>query len=343
MQLTREFSIACFAGLLLSGSCKNRTLELSPAVQSLSLPSVTMQQVQERIWRDVNLQLLFELSPEPDIVLYNPQGAIADAEGNIYVADLGDLTVKRFGPNGQYINSYGVGIGQGPGELSNLLDLGIIGDSIVFLLDNSDRKISFFDMDGAFRKSESLDLAPVKYVVTPKGRSYVLTSHTEFLFQTRMGETTTEFGLPQGPDRLPGPGLSAGMLATNGERLLFAPTYYPVLVQYNTDGAIHYARATPDWGRVREPYWQEARIGDSRGYRPIGDLVHGFLSVDEDRAYVTSYMEAEPVIDVYEVQSGDYVLSFSVPQSLVTYVKNGRVYQVDEEGVVAVYSIDVKE
>ena len=47
-----------------------------------------MQQVQERIWPDANLRLLFELSPGADMILYNAQGVIAVAERNIDVVYL---------------------------------------------------------------------------------------------------------------------------------------------------------------------------------------------------------------------------------------------------------------
>lgn len=335
----------CFTVVFLMGSCSPANEDLSDAATSLSLPSVTMQQKQERVWPDINLGPLFELPTEPDSLLYNPVGARADNNGNIYVVDYGVMKVRRFDSSGRSAGSYGMGVGEGPGEFVNILDWGVTSDSMVYIADNAARKISFFDINGAFTQSQQFVFAPVRYVITPEGRSYTIVSHLDHVFESRKNEDVVVFGSMNGSNR-PGPGLNTGMLTTFGERMLFAPIFYPVIVQYNTDGSVHYARATPDWGGVDDPYWKEEEIRGMRGYRPIGQPIQGDLSVYEDTLFVHASPPntEEEVIDVYEARTGDYEYSIRLPQrsvrSVHTYVMNDRVYQVLETGTVAVYSIE---
>ncbi len=305
-----------------------------------------MQEKQDRAWPDINLRPLFELPTDPDIPLYNPAGARTDKSGNIYVVDLGDLKVYRFDSSGQYSASYGAGVGEGPGEFTSIMDWGTAGDSMVYVVDHLASRISFFGISGTFMKVESLQFTPLRYVLTPKGRSYTMINHTDHVLESRKAEDVAVFGSTDGPrPNSPGPGLNSGVLTTYEERLLFASTYWPVIVQYNTDGSVHYARATPDWGRVEDPYWKEVEISGMRGFRTIYELNSGDLSVYEGKLFVHVYLdyldpEAEEVIDVYEAPTGDNEYSFRLPQrSTHTHVMHDRVYQVTDTTVV-VYAIE---
>ena len=332
--------VACFTVIVLIGSCSPANENAPAGVTTLSLPTITMQQMLDRVWPDINLRPLFELPTEPDILLYNPGGARVDNNGNIYVADLGVMKMSRFDSSGQYSTSYGAGIGEAPGEFISIMDWRAVGDSMVYVVDHRARKISFFDISGAFKKSESFQFEPVRYVITPEGRSYTMTSHVDHVFESRKGEDVTMFGPTDGSNR-PGPGLNLGVLTTYGERMLLAPVYYPVIVQYNTDGSIHYARATPDWGRIEDPYWTEDEVGGMKAYRPIGKAIHRDLSVYGDKVFVHVHLDTEDVTDVYEAQTGDYEYSIRLPQrSKHTYVMNDRVYPIQETGTVAVYAIE---
>ena len=102
-----------------------------------------------------------------------------------------------------------------------------------------------------------------------------------------------------------------GMLTTHRERLMYAPTYFPVIVQYKPDGSIAYARATPDWGHVDPPKWEVANLRGMRASRIKGQRLHSDLSVYGGRLFVQANLNSGWALDVYDVPTGDYEYSIS--------------------------------
>lgn len=106
--------------------------------------------------------------------------------------------------------------------------MGVIGDSVVYVVDNSARNMQFFAMDGSYLRSESTSYFPVRYNVTGGGRVYAMTAHFEYLFESRMGDDIVAFqSVPQDPNGMPGDRMLLGHLAVYKESLVYPPLNFP--------------------------------------------------------------------------------------------------------------------
>ena len=125
---------------LLLGACR-------PTREWGSIEGLTIvaqrQTVSERNWEEVSLRELFVMPREPDVLLLTAGPIEVDAQGYMYIMDVGDMTIKRFDPNGHYVAAYG-GRGEGPGEFNIFSDMGFVGDSILYVV--IDRILSFFGL-----------------------------------------------------------------------------------------------------------------------------------------------------------------------------------------------------
>jgi len=73
------------------------------------------------------------------------QRVVVDVEGYIYVGDLLNVTVHRYGPDGSYNRSFGRP-GEGPGELQGLVGLALSLDGRLLALDPDLRRITSFSI-----------------------------------------------------------------------------------------------------------------------------------------------------------------------------------------------------
>lgn len=335
-------------------SCGRSNQPTSYLSEVLAIPELSEQAVPERVWPDLSLRKLFEVPVEAEISLHAPRAVKADARGFFYVVDFLELKVQGFGPNGTHRATYGQGIGEGPGEFTQIMDFGVTRDSVVYVNDRNARKLSRFSMDGSFLGSESLMrqfgefgvMGAIRYSVSSQGRKYTMFMTGDVLFESRMGEEVTDFGPPLGAEDVSGDVMQASILMGTmtpwHEQLIYVPLNFPVIVQYNPDGTLAYARATPDFGQVELPGVETDRSAGMEIHRPTGGKIHGNVSVFSDRVFVRVSNKSKPghdLYDVYDVQNGDYEFSFETPTGYDVYVMNGQFYQVQDTSV-AVWAID---
>ncbi len=332
-------AVAVFAG-----TCRLQSTESAGSTTLLKLPEVVEQKSEGRVWQDMYLRPLFELPNDTSAMFYNPGAVRADDSGNIYVIDFGILAVHQFNASGQFVTSFGAGPGSGPGELNSILDMGVLGDSLLYIVDNAARKVSYFGLAGDYVRSDFLEWLPVRYRVTSGGRSYMFLSQMEHLFETRLGEEVTRFGaVPDNPYGY-GSGMALGMLTTFGERLIYAPAHFPIIVQYDPDGSVRYARGTPDWGKFEEPEWERQMLGGRGAYRIVGDVIQGDVNEYGGKLFVHAIVDSTGAIDVYRASSGDYLYSIRLPGNHYTYVANERVYQLARPtSTVTVYAMEARQ
>ena len=330
--------VLLFVGVACSSDTDPHSLEM------LSLSGIELQDTEERVWTEVELRELFRLPDESeDGELFLAPGAVrADREGNIYVVDFRASAIYGFNSTGQYMATYGGVSGSGPGELRRILDMGVIGDSAVYVVDNQARRVLYFRHDGSFLRSENLDFAPTRYRFTSDGRSYAMVEGMSHMFESKKGPDVVEFGVtPKGPHGQHSAGGLLGMLTTFEKNLIYVPRKLPVLVQYKPDGTVEYARGTPDWGKVQLPEWETVEVGGSQLYRTVGEHVHGEVSVEEDKIYIMiPVSESDRAVDVYDAKTGDYEHSFRIGQINDPYLLNQRIYGLASDTTVVVYTLE---
>lgn len=97
------------------------------------------------------------ISPENDkgeILLYFPIRCAVNEEGNIYIGDYQDSSIKVFDPRGKYLKKIGRK-GNGPGEFQTVFQLSFLSDGRYLVLDSEKMRISLFSADDQFLTSHT--------------------------------------------------------------------------------------------------------------------------------------------------------------------------------------------
>ncbi len=89
-----------------------------------------------------------------EILLYLPNRCAVNEEGNIYIGDYQDSSIKVFDPQGKYLKTIGRK-GNGPGEFQSILVLSFLPDGRYLVLDSEQNRISFFSADDQFLTSHN--------------------------------------------------------------------------------------------------------------------------------------------------------------------------------------------
>ncbi len=111
----------------------------------------------EEAWTVEPVLSLGGLDADPEYQFGEVSGVDVDGAGNIYVADKQAQHVRVFSPSGELLRVIGRP-GEGPGEFGAYIG-GVfsIGNEIV-VPDVSSRRVSYFDLEGAFLRSERFDV-----------------------------------------------------------------------------------------------------------------------------------------------------------------------------------------
>ncbi len=79
-----------------------------------------------------------------------PKGVALDADGNIYVGDIGNHRVQVFSPEGKFLREWG-GQGSGPGQFNEPWGLAVDSErGFVYVADTWNHRVQKFDLEGKF-------------------------------------------------------------------------------------------------------------------------------------------------------------------------------------------------
>ena len=315
------------------------------AFGELYLEKAQEQQARERVWKSVSLSKMFELPGDGEIVLYDPQYVIPDNNGDIYVVDYGTYEILRFDADGNYIMSYGDGVGRGPGEFISITSVEVAADSIIYVADPNGRRISSISKaTGNFVDSRVFDAenVPFRYVVTDAGVGYIFRAQNNLFFESFFRGKSVEFGkLVEGHDlvsRL----VADGMIETYKELMIYVPIRFPVIMVYDVNGTLVRAKKTMTFDGFEEPRLERYVMNGIESYRVEGDHVNGIISVVGDELLVQSRGDLKDlIVDVYEAGSAEYRYSFRIPDYVPSFITNDRIYQVTDDATVVVSSINI--
>ena len=332
------FGVGLLIPLLLI-SCQAEKEDARVRFGRFFLDQLSYQTASERRFVDVSYQKAFTITSTTDFVFYNISQVIVGQNGSIHVLDHGITKTHKFSPSGEYLMTYGYGFGEGPGELLTLIDFGITSDSMVYMMDGTGRKISFYSMDGTFLKSKSYDDQIYRYTQTLSGREYIFSVNPPTLIETRLGNDTNPIvrfsDLTPDLEGVEVQGLwgTVGPIIPYGENLVYALERYPLLIQYAPDGSLVYARTTVDYNDgFEEPEMETNLIG---GYRTeyLSGPTYAVdpLSITGNSLFLLSSYPPEEAIDVYEAKTGEYQYSMHPPgedsNRVSLTIQNGKVYE----------------
>jgi len=344
---TALLALSGFALMLLLISCQGdrSVADDSVAENPYGLrPEIARQPPPERVWIEPSIHRVAVLARSTDYVLYHPVLAKIEDDRRIYVWDHGDSTyLKAFRPDGRFLQAYGLGKGQGPGQIGGaLMDQGVFGDS-VFAVDARHQRVHYFGKDGGYGRTEAHEErisrmklgddstrhivrsgpgSPVFLEIQPPSRpprtfGYLLRSHPAEAAQASAMVSSMASAMA-----------SDGRLRVHEDRAVFVPAYLPVILTYSYEDTTGRAYPTPDYGNVERP---EVHVIDSPGQggvRMPSTTVHGVSLLDQDQLAVLSLTEssalpqpeddeeeASPgrgvllVYDVYDVETMEYLHS----------------------------------
>ncbi len=329
---------------LVAVGCNSGTEYVS--VEELAMP-IQLQASVEREWRRASLRLLHEVPRESGVELYMPGPFTIGPDGALYYMDLGDMKIKHFDADGYFKQSYG-GLGEGPGEFNVFTEAAILGDSALYVMDPNRRIVSFFALDSATFVNSIPDVHADRYRITRGGRAYWITVGGDSLLGTSVGEHEARFFGTMIKGQTAEHGLlMGGNIVPYQEDIVYVPSRYPILVRYDSIGTVIYARATPDFETAEPPNLE--RLNTSTGFatRVRGRSLNGYSEIYGDKLVVYALVSAsEKAFDVYDVATGNYEYSVSVPWGRIYFASydpiGKRVWQV-RDTTVAVYSIDAPD
>ncbi|MFT4037245.1 MAG: NHL repeat-containing protein [Thermomicrobiales bacterium] len=179
-----------------------------------------------------------------------PVGLVADAAGNLLVADFGNNRIQRFHRNGRFLNAWG-DPGIAPGQFQNPAGLALESDGALLVADLGNNRLQRFTMDGALLgvvgEGEPARAAlsyPFWVVAAPDGTLYITSGELETVqVLAPNGEELAVWG---GPGAGSGPGqfsTPAGLAVTRSGDLLIADYQNARIQRLSPEG-----RYLTEWG-----------------------------------------------------------------------------------------------
>lgn len=145
-------------------SSKNRALFLSVA---LFIPLVLWSnQAGAQPTFDILFQIGLDEKMDDEYLFGRPEFVVTDKDGDIYIADLMTLDIRRFDKNGLYKRSYGKR-GRGPGEFHSITAMSISKNQEIVVYDARQRRITRFGTT-----DDAVVTVPFNYPIWPKRMIY---------------------------------------------------------------------------------------------------------------------------------------------------------------------------
>jgi hypothetical protein len=299
----------------------------------------------ERKYIDIKYRKVKEISGNKEFSFYDPRISQRDDQGNIYLNDYGDMKLKVFSKNGNYINTYGEGIGRGPGEAMNIISSGKVRDSIIYIADSRSNRLNLFNIDGELLESKLKKDDPIyRYDVSDNGTVYLVTSPVSDIFMKIYNnkDTVKINKFRNVRNSIKSSIKDGGNISAYKDGVLFVPRYYPVIVRYSMKDTTGIAYPTPDYGK-ESPSTTVEEGESSRSVRPPSTPVHADFTLIKDQLSIqipcAGEEENKICFDIYNPKNMKYKYSISLPiREASALYWNGRVVA-PKDTTVSIYRV----
>ncbi|MGC8898646.1 MAG: 6-bladed beta-propeller [Bacteroidota bacterium] len=272
-----------------------------------------------RIWKEVKLDTVVSISNYKGKPILEPLRVKVGQDGYIYVVDVYAPGVLKFSQNGNFVQLYGKGKGEGPGEFELPHDFSMNSNGDVFVCDPRTGLVTVFDVKGNVKLTARTKGLPVSVVAFNDGSFVIAQAGSGPLFQKYepRGNFDSEFGNfleKQSTYAMP---LDA-LIASSGEGICGGFFRAGFIYSYDKNGNQKYLCETIDKyplpkfdiTQTREENKITTLISPSKD-APLSALD---VSVDDSLLYVlaagASKKEGAVVMDAYRASSGEYLYSF---------------------------------
>jgi len=148
----------------------------TPSHQSAKVPTDKEQVSADRTWTGPPSERLWTAGTDetkPSFLL-NASLVRSGHDGTVYVLDRGDLSVKIFDAEGEFLRSVAGTQGRGPGEFMNPTDFDVDDKGRVWIADPPNGRVSVYGTKGDFYRDISLKRRPFRIAVSDNGSAFYL-------------------------------------------------------------------------------------------------------------------------------------------------------------------------
>ena len=270
-----------------------------------------------------------------DVVLYDAL-LFKVYDHALYVADRGDLSIKKFDSNGKFLKRYGGARGQGPGELQSIVDFSIHENNL-WIADVRQRRILHFDVaTGRYLGEVQVpEIHPLRIVqVGPYLVVLGLGPFEELFVQyDTSGRLHRRFGIVTDRQYAKKIGMSGQLASLGDTAFVFVPLMAGYAFIFDTTGALRGRFPLLDERPFPAPRVEDRSEG--RIYiAPDSDTLNRDIFVEKNQLRVhTAYKQ--PVrrlfIDTYLLPEGQYLHSIEVANApLGALLAGNHVYVLDD-------------
>ena len=328
------------AGFLIGGFNERRSRTEISASLLPDLEGVTLREQanRERTFQKRAMRRVLTLNSETGAPVYGPLRVQEIAGEEILLLDSGDLSIKRFSPEGKLLARYGAGKGQGPGEFTALTDFAADGQGRVWAADSNNGRLTVFAPDGGVDQTVRLEQIPYRLSLTGDGGYFVTFMLTRdrifgrFAPPQRLAREFGTFLADQGYNAM----LLDGWMAPDGRGgFAYVSFYAGLLAAFDAEGRPRFYTELLDRPELPKV------LKDSEGRRWVDQeamVAATGLSVSPAGIHVVGVwregMKVRGALDTYDLEDGSYRESLKLPETCESAVMTARhLYTISESSV----------
>jgi hypothetical protein len=252
--------------------------------------------------------------------VYSPVDVHEDEQHNIYVFDSSGNTssIIRFDRNFNNRMEYDIDFGQGPKEVSNIIDYNIF-DGLLYISDHIGRNIATYDSTGKFVYKFKTQVAPYRFskinddfVVTPINNleKFIYLYSNTGLFLRSFGEIINE----QEKNSMT---LDSYLRTSEKGDIIAIGNRSGIMTNYSANGNLNYIVKSINY----DGFPKLIRTATSISFDPKVKFKAWQINIIRDKIYISSKLKngkiSLPVIDIYNLNDGTYLHSFKIPSEEV--------------------------
>jgi hypothetical protein len=298
----------------------------------------------ETILRQASVQTLLTIGVEKKTILYQPVQVQTDAQGNIYVLDIGDYRVKKFDSSGRQIAQWSRR-GHGPDEFQAPARMFVASDGLVYVADVPNARITVFSSEGKYLRTVRTRGVGMMGIIVTDRRAIIMAGYGDsLLYEYDLdGALVRKWGEPLAPPPASS-FLHQGTITTDGKDNLFLSfVFSSKIVAYSVGGHFLYTIDGPIV--VANSQFRPRRVGGNLVTGMTGEEVFASWGIAADSTQLYSLFSGKSskehqndavnceLLHVYSKRDGVYRHTLRLPFSARSMHYDGRAFYfiVDED------------
>lgn len=306
------------------------------------------QNITNRNWENLRFEVVSESIP-----IYNAVNIISN-KTFFYVDDWSNNTITKIDTSGSIVQTFGMGKGEGPGEFLRINSIDLDDQGRLWVADELNGRITVFNQDGNWNihhptviPNKVVSLDENKYVVRNRFDSQLTTksidSEVSFKSKSLLFEEGTLWANV----------FQSIFTRSNDNTLVRVFRFTNEIVKYDGQGEIIFFRRPikpfdvgnlqiippRKYNDIQEVWFNEVHANSqkpkSNGVQILNEQIH---------VLIASYRENQfngDIIDVYSLETGDYIYSYKIPEPLYEFAITENILAgiIQETGEIGIWKI----